>query len=370
MNKDVDEHRPAELARCSPGLATPSNSKRAGGERFDAFCATVSAILPPVSVATDDVGTFSGGMRATALSTVQLARVLVANDVVVRRTHKLIERSAPEYLKVGLQLAGSCLVSQGDREAVLKPGDYVIYDTTRPYQLWTRGPFQMQTVLFPRNLLRLPTSQLAQLTARPISGQAGLGSMVSSFLVDLGKRMTCEFGSASSYLADAVVDLLAASLMEQLTEETPRDLDAHKRGLLLRVRACIEGRLDDPALNVPSIAAAQHISVRYLQKLFEQEGQTVTGWIRDRRIEHCRRDLTNTVLADIPLHSIAARWGLVNAAHFSRLFKARFGEAPREYRARALHGGQEPAVEVATPDEGTSTPYLHPHAQVLADDAW
>jgi AraC-like DNA-binding protein len=354
MNNDVDERRPAELARRSPRFAISRTSERAAGDRFDAFCAAVSTLLLPVALATDDVRAFSGGMRATALSTLQLARVLVANDMAVRRTDKLIERSAPEYLKVALQLTGSCVVAQGDREAVLKPGEYVIYDTTRPYQLWTRGPLQMQTVLFPRNLLRLPAAQVSQLTARPISGRAGLGSMVSSFLVELGKKSTNEFGSATSYLADAVMDLIAASIMEQLTGEAPWDLDAHRSGLLLRVRAFIEDQLGDPDLNVASIAAAHHVSVRYLQKLFEQDGQTVTGWIRDRRIEHCRRDLASAALAETPLHSIAARWGLVNAAHFSRLFKARFGEAPRDYRARALNGVHAHPADTAPPDDRTS----------------
>jgi AraC-like DNA-binding protein len=113
--------------------------------------------------------------------------------------------------------------------------------------------------------------------------------------------------------------------------------------LLLRIRAFIEGRLGDSTLRSSTIAAAHHVSVRYLQKLFEQEGQTVAGWIRNRRIEHCRRDLSNAALAETPVHSIGARWGLGNAAHFSRLFRARFDETPSEYRARALNGGQEPA---------------------------
>jgi AraC-like DNA-binding protein len=267
----------------------------------------------------------------------------------VRRTNKLIERSAPEYLKVGVQLTGSCLVSQGDREAVLKPGDYVIYDTARPYQLLTRGPFQMQTVMFPRNLLRLPVSQVSDLTARPISGHAGLGLMVSSLVVELGKTATGEFGSATTHLADAVLDMLAASFIEQLPEATAWS-HADRRILLLRIRAFIEGRLGDHALDISTIAAAHHISSRYLQLLFQQEGQTVTGWIRDRRIDHCRKDLTNAALAETPMYSIAARWGLVSASHFSRLFKARFDETPRDYRVRALNGAPPPAAEIASSD--------------------
>jgi AraC-like DNA-binding protein len=84
------------------------------------------------------------------------------------------------------------------------------------------------------------------------------------------------------------------------------------------------------------VATANHISVRYVQKLFESEGETVTGWIRARRIEHCRRDLADPQCAQLPISSIAARWGLVNAAHFSRLFKSVHGLSPTEYRAQAL----------------------------------
>ncbi|WAC89615.1 helix-turn-helix domain-containing protein [Mycobacterium sp. Aquia_213] len=323
-------------------MRTTSNNRPNGTHRFDAFSDAVSANLVPVALSMDDVRAFSGGVRSTTLGTVQLARVRVANEMAVKRTQQLIERSAPEYLKVAVQLTGACLISQGGREAVLEPGDYAVYDTTRPYQLLTRGPFQMQTAMFPSNLLQLPVSQLSQLTARPISGHAGLGLMASSFFVELGKRPTGEFGSATPRLADAVLDMLAASLIAQLPDATAWD-HADRRILLLRIRAFIEGRLGDRTLSSSTIAAAHHVSVRHLQKLFEQEGQTVAGWIRNRRIELCRRDLSNAALAETPVHSIGARWGLGNAAHFSRLFRAMFDETPSEYRARALNGEQQPA---------------------------
>jgi len=39
------------------------------------------------------------------------------------------------------------------------------------------------------------------------------------------------------------------------------------------------------------------------------------------------------MLADRPVAAIAARWGFVDAAHFSRAFKTAFGISPSEYRA-------------------------------------
>jgi AraC-like DNA-binding protein len=166
---------------------------------------------------------------------------------------------------------------------------------------------------------------------------------VSPFLVELGKRVHSLHRSGGLYLADAVLDMLASSFAEQLSTGEP--VEAGGKGLYLRVRAHIEQRLADPNLNVSTVAAANHISVRYVQKLFENEGETVTGWIRDRRISHCRRDLADPQFTQWPIRSIAARWGLVNAAHFSRLFKSVYGLSPTEYRAQALSTGSQCALQ-------------------------
>ena len=68
------------------------------------------------------------------------------------------------------------------------------------------------------------------------------------------------------------------------------------------------------------------------QKLFESEHCTITGWIRARRLERCRLDLVDPKLGALPVSAVAARWGLLDASHFARLFKAAYGHSPREYR--------------------------------------
>jgi AraC-like DNA-binding protein len=80
------------------------------------------------------------------------------------------------------------------------------------------------------------------------------------------------------------------------------------------------------------IAAAHHVSVRYLHKLFETEQSGVAAWIRQRRLERCRRDLLDPALRTQPVSAIAARWGLTEPAHFSRLFRAAYGMPLVEYR--------------------------------------
>jgi AraC-like DNA-binding protein len=98
------------------------------------------------------------------------------------------------------------------------------------------------------------------------------------------------------------------------------------------VHAFIEQRLADPGLSPEMIAAAHHVSVRYLYKLFEGRHSGVAGWIRERRLERSRRDLLDPALAGRPVSAIAAHWGLTEPATFSRMFRAAYGLPPAEYR--------------------------------------
>jgi AraC-like DNA-binding protein len=140
-------------------------------------------------------------------------------------------------------------------------------------------------------------------------------------------------------LAGNVLDLLGTVLTERL-DCAPPDPDRAHRALMLRITAFIEEHLGEAGLAPAEIAAAHHISLRQLHKLFHASGTTVAGWIRQRRLEHCEHDLRDPRWLARPVAAIGARWGYPDPAHFSRLFKAHYGLCPRDYRASA--GGQGP----------------------------
>ncbi|MFE4047964.1 helix-turn-helix domain-containing protein [Streptomyces sp. YIM B13518] len=101
------------------------------------------------------------------------------------------------------------------------------------------------------------------------------------------------------------------------------------------------------------MAAAHQISTRSLYKLFQEEGLTVAAWVRERRLENCRRALADPALNSRPVHAIAARWGFADSAHFSRAFRAAYGMPPKEYRQLTRLGAdvREPSKSV----QGQST---------------
>jgi AraC-like DNA-binding protein len=134
-------------------------------------------------------------------------------------------------------------------------------------------------------------------------------------------------------LTDGAVSLVTALVWEKLAASAP---SMPQQAMMLRIRSFIEDRLANPELNPDLIADAHGISRRYLFKLFAAEDQTVAGWIRTRRLERCSQDLSNPAFSEQSISMVAARWGLLDCRHFSRVFKSVYGETPRDYRRRAL----------------------------------
>jgi AraC-like DNA-binding protein len=300
-------------------------------EQFDGWREAVSNTFVPLEAAALTDRAFGGALASQTIGQVQLSQVS-GGAVRVARTSRTVRRNDPECYKLGMQVRGYCVLDQDGREAALTPGDFAIYDTTRPYALTFDQDFQMFVVMFPRALLSLKPEDMTGLTARRVSGRRGMGALVSPFLVGLAQQMDADDLTASMHLADGVVDLLAATFAEQLGCASAVPAETHRHALMLRITAFIDARLDDPELSCPTIAAAHHISVRYLQKLFESDGCTVTSWIRTRRLERCRLDLADPKLSALPVSAVAARWGLLDASHFARIFKTTYGHTPREYR--------------------------------------
>jgi AraC-like DNA-binding protein len=155
---------------------------------------------------------------------------------------------------------------------------------------------------------------------------------VSSLVVHLRDGLDDHVPADLVRLSAALTDLLVVGLAGLVDRRSAVSPEGYRRALLWRVRAFVEERLGDPDLSPAVVAAANGVSVRYLHRLFESEEATVAGWIRRRRLERCRRDLLDPALQGWSVRAIGARWGLIDAQHFSRVFRATYGLPPAEYR--------------------------------------
>jgi len=258
------------------------------------------------------------------------------------RTRKLIQRSEADYYLLALTLTGTGIADQDGQRGVCRPGDFTFYDCARPQELSHHGddngrkPVSSIVAFVPYDVLPLSHRRLAPLFAGRMSGAEGVGALLANYLIQLTGHPEQYHAVDAERLAGVGVDLLSTMLGRHLVSTDAVPTEVRRRALLAQVRAHIGQHLGETSLSPQLIADAHHISVRSLHRLFEAEETTVAAYIRDQRLERCRRDLADPALRDLPIQAIAGRWGFRDKAHFSRAFRAAHEETPQAYRAQHL----------------------------------
>jgi AraC-like DNA-binding protein len=302
----------------------------ARGSHLDYWQEVLNDVYMPIDLRGNFGPACPAQMRTAALGPIRVNDSHTRAPFRTLRTARHIRNSTPDVCLVGILVEGELRVEQDDRQAIVRPGDLSFVDPSRPSK---RSFTAMRTVTFsiPRPMVPLREHDLAELTGTRIPGDRGAGALASMMARQLASRVD-EVSSADAVrLGAAVVETLAVALASRLDRASALP-EATQPTLLHRIYAFIEQHLADPELSLDVIAAAHHISLRYLHKLFEPETATIGDWIRRRRLERCRQDLLNPALSNRAVAAIGARWGLLDAAHFSRIFRATYGLPPAEYR--------------------------------------
>ncbi|MFF7888172.1 helix-turn-helix domain-containing protein [Streptomyces sp. NPDC020794] len=283
-----------------------------------------------------DCSTFDGAVRSGFLGHLRVSGVRSVDQDVIR-TKELLRRDGERYFQVCLVRQGEARAVQDGHEATLRPGDFVIYETERPFHWWLRSgvasPYwDLAVFTWPRDTIRLSDSESASLTCRALDGGSGITGVLSRMLTDLlvAKPTVSEGGAVR--IADEIGDLVATIATE--AHGPGADADRHA-GLLRRIDTYIEEHLGDPELSPERVAQAHFVSTRQLQRMFARRGQTVSQVIRRQRLERCRRDLLTRRGGEAKLTEICVRWGFTDLAVFSRAFREVYGTSPTAYRAHA-----------------------------------
>lgn len=230
---------------------------------------------------------------------------------------------------VQLQLSGRLRCSYGEEEFVITPGDLFVWEDSREGAFVGETEQHQLSLLVPRS--QVPQSLLPALAnSRPLPAAPGTGTLaiVADQLRGIANEMDRLSDEAVNRTVRGLFDLLELALAP-VADSTPGERGA----LLSKIQQYILERLDDTQLSVRSIAAAHWISVRTLHLVFSESGTSVARWVRQQRLERCRRELMSAT-GSTTITSVAFRWGFNDASHFSRAFKQEFGVPPSAVMAR------------------------------------
>jgi len=253
------------------------------------------------------------------------------------RTTAMADRADQLLYKISLQRRGHSEIVQDGQRVLLAPGQWSLYNTTRPYEISVEQGAQLIIVVLPASTLGAWAECLQMGVGHALDALQGSPHIAFASL-QMALREQAHLSQGSQHtIADSVVSLLAQGIGEHLRTAThtaalPMPTEWHVRlAQLARIQQHIASHLHLADLSVTTLAAHFHISRRYLYQLFALQKQTPADYIQHTRLERCKQ-----ILADQDNHQhisqIAWQHGFADAAAFSHAFKHRFGLSPTAWR--------------------------------------
>ncbi len=263
-----------------------------------------------------------------------LVSMVDTTPVMFSRTRDASARSESGTFKIMWQIAGQSCIEQGGREAMLVPGTWAVYDSTRPYSVNVLEPDSRFVVLFlPQSEAYAWGPEIPRLIGTALSGKGTAEVALSA----IGRLLDDQFSLDSAgqmVVQDSVVSLLAAAMRQTENADTAAQARAVNPRKLEQIRAFIVEHISEPDLSAERIAQAFSMSRRSLYYLFDRIGQTPHAYVLGLRLEAARKSLGDARQADKTITQRAYEFGFSDAAHLSRAFHERFGMSPSSWRVQ------------------------------------
>lgn len=254
-----------------------------------------------------------------------------SNALKAERTPRLARDDLPPSIFLAVQLTGSSLIVQGDRVAVLGPGDLAFSDSTTPYTLLDGAGIGQHFFSIPMAALALPYDAIRRLAAVTLSPGHPVADLAATYFRRLGERPDIYTQPGAAAVGRPSIELVRALITTHLdASEAARE--SFESTLLLRILEYARGHLGDAELNATQIAVAHHISVRHLYNVLAHGGISLGEWIRTQRLQQCREELSLPPAWSGNISSIARRHGFPDQSSFARLFRSAFGVSPSQWR--------------------------------------
>jgi AraC-like DNA-binding protein len=252
------------------------------------------------------------------------------HPVIANRSEAHLSSVREPAFFLSLQTRGRLVMSQYGLVTTLGAGDMVLTDCAAPGCLRYEQPTHSLVLRIPRDILaeRIPSPE--RLCNMPMA-RMGFATVIKEMMLSIWHEgingMDEDLGVRSSNL---LIDLIATSYAASTNLDIPESAISTAR--MVQIKRHIEINLRDPDLTPSSIAQEFRMSQRYLRKLFSANAESVSRHIQNRRLEECASQLAHSLWRGHTITEIAFAWGFNSSAHFTKLFRSRYGMSPKQYR--------------------------------------
>lgn len=247
------------------------------------------------------------------------------------RASASIARDGFDAITVQRVLANPVDFSFAAEDVSLQPGDFCIFAMDWRHQATACHGLGLRSLEIPRAVLAPLLAGGGPRGPLKLRGDSPLGALLASGL-DAAWAQIPHLGPD---LGEAVLQNLSG-LVALACGASPEGRNLAGTGArsvrLDAAMAFVTRHLAEPEMSPARAAAALGVSVRYLHKLFEPNGESFAQFVTRRRLEACRAALESPTGAGRSVADIAFGWGFNSLPTFYRAFAAAFDAAPGDVR--------------------------------------
>jgi AraC-like DNA-binding protein len=259
-------------------------------------------------------------------------RVSVSAGVSVQRTPDLL---CNDDVVLHIQETGRRTISQLNRELTVDAGGGLLSSNSDVSTVVLPDPARFVSIGVPRKVMLALAPGLEDAFVRSLPPNAGVLRLLSNYVDALQDEGTAKTPELQRAVATHIHDLCALAI------GATRDAAeiAEGRGLrVARLRAIkidIIQSLRDGDVSVAALAARHRITARYVQRLFESDGTTLSRFVLGQRLAQVHRMLADSRYAHRTIGALAFDVGFGDLSTFNREFRRHFGATPSDVRAVA-----------------------------------
>lgn len=257
-----------------------------------------------------------------------------------RRTRELVEGD-PDDVALLVNLHGAHLIEQDGKEVVLGDGEAVLVSSADPSSFTHKPPGDILGLRVPRSRLAPLLKNSEASFMRKIPRETAAIGLLRTYV-----GLTWDEGVAKSpelqhVMASHIYDLMAVAIGATRDAEAVAEVSGLHAARLAAIKQDVLRNLDRPELSVGIIAARHGLTPRYVQRLFEAEGNTFTKYVLTQRLERAYRALTDPRTQAQKISAVALDCGFGDVSYFNRAFRQQFGAVPSDIRAGARPNGSD-----------------------------
>jgi AraC-like DNA-binding protein len=285
--------------------------------------------IAPIDVCVFDEGSFAARWSSHGVGQLRLLRLEAPAQRVVHNG----DGAGPSAMRAtpSIQLVyartGALKTRMGGKRFTVRPGEFVLLDNTRFYQMEMDTAHEAVDLMMPLGWLDRYLPDPGALLGRPVSARDGWGAPLGSLLETMAEGID-ETPLPRPMIAEQVGTLLtlATGFHEPAAESR------HRGQLARQVLRRIETDFADPELSPDGLAAELGISKRYLQQLLAGSGTSFVQELTATRLDRASDMLSDPRAGGLGVGEIAFRCGFLDPGYFARAFRKRFGRTPSAWR--------------------------------------